>query len=153
MRAELKKIADRWGNDERVHKEMWDALLKGEFYDWGMETIQKMAGELREADPELNFADSLSMVMETEVGEGIYNLARNRRKAERQSKSAPLSKGEQVDTSMGPVAKELYQKADRIIEKSDGKLTQIQAFEKVLKADPELSERYRREVIVSTAVG
>lgn len=154
MGAELKKMEERWkGDHERIAKEMGDAMLKGEFSNWGLEFLEKAAGELREADPGLSLADSFSIVMKTELGNGIYKTLRATEKFERESTPAPLSKGEQVDPFAGPVGQEVQQRKERLIEKSSGKLSNLQAYEKILKADPELYDRYVREVTVSTALG
>ena len=55
--------------------------------------------------------------------------------------------------NVGPVTREVFDKADRLIEKSARKLDRMEAVVKVLNANPELYARYVKEVELSTAVG
>ena len=60
---------------------------------------------------------------------------------------------EAAKANVGPVTREVFDKADRLIKKSARKLDRIEAVVKVLNADPELYARYVKEVEFSTAVG
>ena len=60
---------------------------------------------------------------------------------------------EAAKANVGPVTREVFDKADRLIKKSARKLDRIGAVVKVLNADPELYARYVKEVEFSTAVG
>ena len=152
MRVVLQKMEELWKEDkERIAKEMGDAIFKGEFSNWGLEFIEKAASELREADPELSLGDSFAEVMETELGSGIYKMLNTVGKAERQSKPAPLSKVEQPDPFGGVVGEEVRERI-KLLRMSES-LSDSQALEKVFTADPDLYQRYLREITASTAVG
>ncbi len=103
--------------------------------------IMKEAEELIEADPCLSEEGALEKVMKTDYGKACYRLhsAGYRREARA--------------SGLGPVAKEVLERKERLIEKSGERLSEGVAYEKVFKADPELFRRYVREVTVSTAVG
>jgi len=79
--------------------------------------------------------------MKTDFGKACYKLhsASYRREA--------------MASGLGPVAKQILERKEQLIEKSGGKLSEGEAYEKIFKADPELYRRYVREVPVSTAVG
>lgn len=79
--------------------------------------------------------------MKTDYGKACYrlHLAGYRREARA--------------SDLGPVAKEVLERKERLVEKSGGRLSEGEAYERVFKADHELYYRYVREVTVSTAVG
>ena len=153
MRVELKKMEERWEREgERIAKEMYDATRKGELAKWCEEFIEKAVSELCEIDSGLSLSDAYEQIMQTDLGSGIYKTYCNMQRDERQATKATLSKGEQVDFSVGPVSREVFDKAERLVEKSARKLDRMEAVVKVLNADDELYERYVEEVELSTAV-
>ena len=153
MKVELKKMEVRWEKDaERIAKEMYDATRKGELAKWCEEFIEKAVSELCETDSGLSLSDAYDQVMGTELGAGLYKTYSEAQGDDRQATKATLSKGEQADPSVGPVTREVFEKADRLIEKSARKLDRMEAVVKVLNANPELYRRYVREVELSTAV-
>jgi len=79
--------------------------------------------------------------MKTDFGKACYKLhsAGYRREA--------------MASGLGPIAKEVLERKERLIEKSGGRLSEGEAYERVFKADRELYHRYVRKVTVSTAVG
>ncbi len=79
--------------------------------------------------------------MKTDFGKACYKLhsAGYRREA--------------MALGLGPVAKQVLERKERLIEKSGGRLSEGEAYERVFKADHELYHRYVRKVTVSTAVG
>ena len=79
--------------------------------------------------------------MKTDFGKACYKLhsAGYRREA--------------MASGLGPIAKEVLERKERLIANSDGRLYEGEAYERVFKADRELYHRYVREVTVSTAVG
>ncbi len=153
MRVELKKMEERWEREgERIAKEMYDATRKGELAKWCEEFIEKAVSELCEIDSGFSLSDAYDQVMKTDLGSGLYKTYCNMQRDERQATKATLSKGEQVDLSVGPISREVFDKAERLVEKSARKLDRMEAVVKVLNADLELYARYVKEVEFSTAV-
>jgi len=134
----LNKEADMTGEQqEKIIK----TLTEGNLTESAHQLIMKEATELIEADPTLTEAQALERIMKTEYGKTCYRLhsASYRREARA--------------SGLGPVAKEVLDRKERLIEKSGARLSEGEAYEKVFKADSELYRRYVREVEVSTAVG
>jgi len=153
MKVELKKMEVRWERDgERIAKEMYDAIRKGELADWCQEFFEKEVRELCETDSGLSLADAYSMVMETSLGYGLYKTYCDMERDERQSTKATVSKGEQADYSVGSATRKVYEKAEREVEKSHGKISENAAIERVFAQDPDLYNRYVEEETLSTAV-
>ena len=153
MRVELKKMEVRWERDaERIAKEMYDATRKGELAKWCEEFIEKAVSELCEIDSGFSLSDAYEQVMQTDLGSGLYKTYCDMQRDERQATKATLNKGEQVDLSVGPISREVFDKAERLVEKSARKLDRMEAVVKVLNADPELYGQYLEEVTFSTAV-
>ncbi|MCZ6623534.1 MAG: hypothetical protein O7B35_04790 [Deltaproteobacteria bacterium] len=154
MEVERKKMEVRWERDaERIAKEMYDATLKGGLARWCEEFIEKAVSELCETDSGLSLSDAYEQVMQTDLGSGLYKTYCDMQRDDRQATKATLSKGEQADSSVGPVTREVFDKAERLVEKSARKLDRMEAVVKVLNTDPELYARYVKEVELSTAVG
>ncbi len=153
MKVELKKMEVRWERDaERIAKEMYEATREGELAKWCEEFIEKAVNELCETDSGVSLGDAHEMVMSTALGSGLYKTYCDMQRDERQATKATVTKGEQVDLSVGPISREVFDKAERLVEKSARKLDRMEAVVKVLNADPELYARYVKEVELSTAI-
>ena len=154
MKVERKKMEVRWERDaERIAKEMYDATLKGGLARWCEEFIEKAVSELCETDSGLSLSDAYEQVMQTDLGSGLYKTYCDMQRDDRQATWASVTKGEQADPYEGPVTREVFDKAERLVEKSARNLDRMEAVVKVLHANPELYRRYVREVELSTAVG
>jgi len=133
----LNKEADMTGEQkEKIIK----ALTEGNLTETAQHLIMKETRELTESDPTLSEAQALEKVMKTDYGKACYKLhsAGYRREARA--------------SGLGPVAKEVLERKERLIEKSGARLSEGEAYNRVFKQDLDLYRRYVREVEVSTAV-
>ena len=116
-----------------------------------MQWIKDEAEKLRDRDPSLTESDALLRVLGTEQGKKAYQLyVGELRRAS--TLSADNRDSLAKEDTEGPATRELFEKADRLVEKSDGKLDRMAAVVKILKADSRLYTRYVKEIEVSTAV-
>ncbi len=108
--------------------------------------IKREAEALREKDPSLSEGDALAKVFRNREAlyQGYAELHRRNKAWPRVEKRAELS--------LGPVAKELLEKKERLVQKSGGKLSEGEAYRKVFEDNPDLYWRYVEEVTLLTAV-